>query len=262
MGVRGPKKHMKRMYAPKHWMLDKLTGVWAPRPTAGPHKIRECMPLVILLRNRLKYALTYTEAKMIVKGRMVQVDGKVRTDMCYPSGLMDVVTLEKTKENFRLLWDTKGRFVIHKIHKDEATYKLCQVKNLKVGPKGCPFIVTHDSRTIRFPDPEIKIHDTVRVDIETGKIIDYIKFEPGVMLMTIRGNNIGRIGTLMHRERHPGSFEIVHLKDAAGHHFATRLDNVMPVGKDQKAWISLPKGNGIKLSIVEDRQKRLESLGK
>jgi hypothetical protein len=26
--VRGPKKHMKRLNAPKHWMLDKLGGVF------------------------------------------------------------------------------------------------------------------------------------------------------------------------------------------------------------------------------------------
>ncbi|KAF9350376.1 40S ribosomal protein S4, X isoform, partial [Mortierella sp. AD094] len=51
--ARGPKKHLKRLNAPKHWMLDKLTGTYAPRPTAGPHKLRECLPLIILLRNRL-----------------------------------------------------------------------------------------------------------------------------------------------------------------------------------------------------------------
>lgn len=36
--ARGLKKHLKRVAAPKHWMLDELTGVFAPRPSAGPHK--------------------------------------------------------------------------------------------------------------------------------------------------------------------------------------------------------------------------------
>lgn len=56
---RGPKKHLKRLNAPKHWMLDKLGGVFAPKPSPGPHKQRECLPLCLILRNRLKYALTY-----------------------------------------------------------------------------------------------------------------------------------------------------------------------------------------------------------
>lgn len=33
--------------APKHWMLDKLRGRWAPKPSAGPHKLREILSWVI-----------------------------------------------------------------------------------------------------------------------------------------------------------------------------------------------------------------------
>jgi len=260
--ARGPKKHLKRLYAPSHWMLDKLRGVWAPRPSAGPHKLRQCLPLSIMLRNRLKYALTYNEVMLICKQRLVKVDGKVRMDVNYPAGLMDVVTLEKTKDNFRLLWDTKGKMCIHKIHKDEATYKLCRVDKMALGPKGLPYCVTHDGRTIRFPDPEIKVNDTVRVDISTGKILDFIKFEVHALVMVTKGNNVGRVGTLMSRERHPGSFEIAHIKDNDGHLFVTRLESTMAIGQEGKPWISLPKGNGVLKTIMEDRQQRLDKNGR
>ena len=60
----------------------------APRPSTGPHKLRECIPLVVFLRNRLKYALTADEVKKIVKQRLIKVDGKVRTDSTYPAGFM------------------------------------------------------------------------------------------------------------------------------------------------------------------------------
>lgn len=60
----------------------------APRPSSGPHKLRECMPLVVFLRNRLKYALTYDEVKKIVNQRLIKVDGKIRTDKTYPAGFM------------------------------------------------------------------------------------------------------------------------------------------------------------------------------
>lgn len=256
--ARGPKRHMKRMAAPSHWMLDKLNGVWAPRPSAGPHKLRECLPLIILLRNRLKYALNYKEAKTILIQRLVKVDGKTRVDHTYPAGNMDVVSLEKTKENFRLLYDTKGRFRVHKISPEEASYKLCRVNDVKKGAKGVNYLVTHDARTIRFPDPAIKTHDSVRVNIETGEVLDFLKFEHGNVCMVTSGNNIGRVGVLQHREKHPGSFEIVHLRDAEGHAFATRLQNVMVIGKESKPWISLPKGKGIKLDVVADRNLRMK----
>ncbi|PSN44082.1 40S ribosomal protein S4 [Blattella germanica] len=91
--ARGPKKHLKRLNAPKAWMLDKLGGVYAPRPSTGPHKLRESLPLVIFLRNRLKYALTNCEVKKIVMQRLIKVDGKVRTDPNYPAGFMGMYEL-------------------------------------------------------------------------------------------------------------------------------------------------------------------------
>jgi len=260
--ARGVIKHLKRMFAPKHWMLDKLKGRWAPMPSSGPHKARECMPLIVMLRERLKYALTYKEVKMIVMQRLIKVDGKVRADMFYPAGFMDVVQIEKTKENFRMLYDTKGRFALHKVSKEEATYKLCRVKKVVTGLRGVPYARTHDGRTLRYPDPEVRANDTIRIDLATGKLLDHVKFEIGNLVMISGGNNIGRVGTIHHREKHPGSFEMVHVKDAVGHVFATRLANVMPIGKGSKPWISLPKGNGIKLSIIENRNAIMDKRQK
>jgi len=259
MGYRGRRKHLKRLDAPKHWMLDKLSGVFAPRPSPGPHKLRECLPLVIFLRNRLKYALTYVEATKICAQRLIKVDNKVRTDMLFPAGFMDVITIEKTDEFFRLIYDVKGRFSVHRITKEEAKYKLCKIKKVLVGPKGVPMIVTHDGRTIRYPDPHVKVNDTIRLDLASNKIEDYIKFDSGNLVMVTGGHNLGRVGVITSRERHPGSFDIVHIKDSANQTFATRLSYVFLIGKGNKPWVSLPADRGVKKSIAEEREKRLTS---
>merc|ERR1711988_1768393 len=156
MGRRGPKKHLKTLAAPHHWMLPKTGGVFSFRPNAGPHKLRECLPLAIFIRNRLHYALTGNECQKIMQGRMIKVDGKVRTDMKYPAGFMDVISIEKTNENFRLIYDTKGRFIVHRITAEEASYKLCRVKKVFVEKNNVPFLVTHDGRSIRYPNPDCK----------------------------------------------------------------------------------------------------------
>ena len=70
--------------------------------------------------------------------------------------------------------------------------------------------------------------------------------------MVTGGRNRGRVGIIKSREKHKGSFETVHIQDALGHEFATRLGNVFTVGKGSKPWVSLPKGKGIKLSIIEE----------
>jgi len=268
--ARGPKKHFKRLNAPKHWMLNKLGGEWAPRPSAGPHKLRECLPITLILRNRLKYALTRREVVQIVMRRLVEVDHKVRTDITYPAGFQDVLTIQRTDEKYRLLYDVKGRFILHRISADEAKVKLCRIVKIGTGSKASigrnaakagqagaiPYAVTHDGRTIKYPDPMAKPGDTVKLDLETGKTLDTCKFEAGNTCMVTQGANKGRVGVLVSREKHYGGFEISHLKDKKGQEFATRSGNVFVIG-DHKAWISLPKGRGIALSILEEREKTL-----
>ncbi|AFZ81251.1 40S ribosomal protein S4, putative [Theileria equi strain WA] len=254
---RGPKKHMKRINAPSHWMLDKLTGKYAPKASPGPHKLRECLPLLVLLRNRLKYALTYDEVKLIVMQRLVKVDGKVRTDITYPTGFMDIVSLDRTNEFFRMLYDTKGRFCPHKITPEEASYKLCRVKKTFLGPKEVNIAITHDGRTIRYVHPEIKAGDSVRVDLATGKILDFLKFEIGNLVMVTGGHNVGRVGTIVNKEKHPGSFDLIHIKDSQDSTFSTRSSNVFVIGLGSQPYVSLPSDNGIRKSIIEQRAIRL-----
>ncbi|ORX85750.1 hypothetical protein K493DRAFT_307191 [Basidiobolus meristosporus CBS 931.73] len=137
----------------------------------GLHKPRESLTLVIFLRNRLKHALTKKEVQSILMQRLVKVDGKVRTDTTYPSGFMDVISI-----------DTKSR--------------------------NC---------TLRYPDSLVKANDTVKLDLETGKMADFIKFDIGDVAIITCGRNMDCVRVITHREKHHGGFDIVHVKDALDH---------------------------------------------
>jgi len=275
--ARGPKKHLKRLNAPSSWMLNKLGGTFASRPSPGPHKLREALPLSVFLKNRLKYALTGREVTLIVAQRLVKVDGKVRTDTTYPAGFMDVVSIEKSGEHFRLLYDVKGRFTIHRITAEEAQYKLCKVKRVQLGDKGVPYIVTHDGRTIRYPDPAIRVNDTIKLSLPTKltsedkpkavgvaphgvapspKIEGFVHFDVGNLVTCTGGRNMGRTGVVVSKERHLGGFDIVHVRDAMDREFSTRLGNIFVIGEGNKPWVSLPAGKGVKLSITEERDQK------
>ena len=258
---RGPKRHLKRLFAPKDWMLSKLTGIFAPRPRAGPHKLRECMPLSIILRNRLKYALNGREAAMILRQKMINVDSRPRTDPKYPAGFQDVVEIEKTDERFRIMYDQKGRFTLIKIPGEaEAKIKLCRVQNVYTATGRVPVVVTHDGRRIRYPSLRIRRGDTAVVDHKTGKINDTIKLRKDAVVMIVGGANRGRVGKAINLERHPGGFGIAHIEDADGNEFATRINNLFVIGRDMDSIpISLPKAKGIKQNIVQEREERLNA---
>ena len=140
-------------------------------------------------------------------------------------------------------------------------YKLARVRRVLLAPKGVPFIVTHDGRTIRYPDPDVKVNDTVKIDLASGKMTDFVKFDIGNLVMVIGGRNLGRVGIITHRERHHGSFDIIHIKDSSGNTFATRQSNVFVIGKGSKTLVSLPRAKGIRLTIAEERDRRLQAKG-
>ena len=188
--------------------------------THAPHAAHECL-----------------WGRALVPARLVEVDGKVRTDTRYPAGFMDVISMPKAGDNFRLLYDTKGRFVLHRILEEEAKYKVCKVVKKATGHKKVPYIVTHDGRTIRYPDPLIKVNDSVKVSIETGKVMDdgLLKWDVGALCMIVKGRNAGRVGVITAKEKHLGSFDIVYVKDSTGHMFATRMTSVFIIGKAKPA---------------------------
>merc|ERR1719231_262759 len=92
-------------------------------------------------------------------------------------------------DRFRIMYDVKGRFKLHPIDAKEAKFKYCKVVKQAFTRKAIPYIVTHDGRTIRYHDPAIKVNDTVKIDISTGKVTDFIKFEIGNVCMVTKGKN-------------------------------------------------------------------------
>jgi len=253
---RGPKKHLKRINAPHNWMLTKMTGVFAPKPRAGPHKFRESLPLIVVIRNKLKFAVSYREALMILMQRLITVDAKVRTDLKYPVGFMDVIQVNATNESFRILYNVRGRFQLHRIDDNESSFKLLKVKRAQLGPGGIPFIATHDGRTIRYPHPNIKVNDVVKLNLETGKIEDHIPFTAGNVVMVTGGHSLGRVGILKDIEKHDGAPNVVHIEDLAHRTFTTLISNVFTIGHGAKPLISLPVGGGVKLSVLEQKRQK------
>ena len=74
--------------------------------------------------------------------------------------------------------------------------------------------------------------------------------------MLIGGNNVGRIGNVTSIEKHPGSFDICHIKDVKGNSFSTRLGNVIVIGDGKTNTVSIPKGDGIRLTLIQERDAR------
>ncbi|KAH0867581.1 hypothetical protein HID58_074603 [Brassica napus] len=83
--------------------------------------------------------------------------------------------------------------------------------NVYSGPRYIPYLDTYNGRTIRYPDLLIRPNNTIKVDLEENKIVEFIKFD------------VENVVT--------GSFETIHIQDSTGHEFTTRLGNVFTIGQ-------------------------------
>ena len=80
--------------------------------------------------------------------------------------------VEKTGENFRIIYDVKGRFTVHRITAQEAKYKLCKVRevsksiyNLKVS-YNCPLLgVNFVQQKMRTEESEPGVFDSLEPEL-------------------------------------------------------------------------------------------------
>lgn len=96
----------------------------------------------------------------------------------------------------------------------------------------------------------------MKFDITTNTITDWCKLDLGNTVYITAGNNIGRVGVVTHIEKHLGISDVVHVKDANGKVFSTRVTNVFTIGKGKKAWISIPSDKGLYLNALEQVQAK------
>ncbi len=113
---------------------------------------------------------------------MIKVDGRVRRDYKYPVGLMDIVEIVPTNEVYRMVpHPTKFLWPVP-IGQEEARYKLCRIENKTMVKGGQIQLNLHDGRNLQLPYEEGSKYntlDSVLIDINEDKIVDYIKLELG-----------------------------------------------------------------------------------
>eukprot|EP01098_Paradermamoeba_levis_P014537 TRINITY_DN6980_c0_g1_i2.p2 TRINITY_DN6980_c0_g1~~TRINITY_DN6980_c0_g1_i2.p2 ORF type:complete len:190 (-),score=22.75 TRINITY_DN6980_c0_g1_i2:26-595(-) len=171
---------------------------------------------------------------------------------------MDVVEIPRTGEKYRALYDVKGRFTLVKIGAAETDIKLVKVTNVHTTTGRVPVATTHDGRRIRYASYKIARGDTLVLEHGTQKVREVIKMRAGRSAMVIGGANRGRVGTIVSLERHPGAFDLAHMRDAKGQEFITRKANIFVIGtSDNTVPITLPKLRGVRQNVIEEREQRL-----
>lgn len=252
MGRKGQGGHLKRKPAPKLWPIHRKEAVWTVMPKPGPHSLSRSLPLALIVRDMLGFAKTAKEAKNIISGGKILVDGKVRRDERFLVGLMDILSIPETKRYYRVLPSPKGLF-IHPIEADEANFKLYRIEDKTIVKGGQIDLNLHDGTSLLInsanADNLDKIVyntlDVLKLSIPDREILGYNKLIVGSPALIIGGKNMGIYGVIDTIEKQTDKKRrdlLVTLKDSKGEQFQTILDFVFVLGEGESSFV-LPEAS-------------------
>ncbi|UCC33653.1 MAG: 30S ribosomal protein S4e [Candidatus Bathyarchaeota archaeon] len=250
MGRKGGSRHLKRKPAPKFWPIHRKELVWTIKPKPGSHRISNCIPLLLIIRDILGFAKSRKGAKTVISQGEVKVDGEIEREGGFPVGLMDVISIPALERAYRVLPSGKG-LTLHPIDSEEAKFKLCRIENKRVVKGGNIQLNLHDGRCIlvQVDDPKnpektlYRTLDVLKIGISEQEVIEHSNLAKGVPAIIFGGKNMGKHGSVVAFEKRSGQKRrnlLATIEDAEGTRFQTIVDLVFPLGH-KKPWISLPE---------------------
>jgi len=223
-------KHLKRYAAPRSWSLGRKERVWAVRPIPGPHSKEQSIPLMIALRDLLHLGQTSSEVKKILGRREVLVDGRARVDYKHVVGLMDIISIPKLDQHYRVTLDPRGKIALKSIEGSQSKWKLARIMNKTVVRGGKTQLNLHDGRNLLVAKDTYRTGDVLKISLPDQKIISKVELKEDSLAMLTGGAHIGTICRIkkIEKTRNPMS-NIVEFHEG----FNTIVDYVFMVGSDR-----------------------------
>ena len=231
VSIAGSKK-LKRQMAPLFWGITRKSKRFVITVRPGSHPKNNSIPTAVFLRDTLKIVSTLREAKSVIYGGKVSVDGVKRKSLHHSIGLMDVVELENIPDVYRLVPQDGQVLKPLKIDQSEKTKKLSKVTSKTSIKDGKTQLGFHDGRSM-ISDTAVNVGDSCLIEIPKQKILDVVKLEQGCQAIIIRGVNAGQVGTVDKIEE--GTFSLPQrvLLALGERKIEIPTDMIMVVGKDK-----------------------------
>lgn len=214
---------LKRLEAPAWWPIKRKVKKFSVFPR-GPYAFGHSLPLLVLIRDILKFSETAKEARSIIKAGLVKIDGKPCKDYKFGVGLFDVIEIPIAKKAYRVV-PKKGLRIIE-IPLKEAKLKICKITGKKMIRDGKIQLNLHDGKNI-LADNSYKVNDSVLLELPEQKIIEHFKFESGQFVVVVKGKAAGIIAKIKNIE-----FRRVWL-NVDENLFEAPLDSVVAIGKEK-----------------------------
>lgn len=190
-------QHLKRTSMPTSWPVKKKNIKFIAKPNSGSHKLEYVSSMVIILRDVLKYASTFKEAKRILHQEEVLVNGKRVQDVRTAFGMFDILDIKKLNEKYTLLFNEVGRIKLVST-KDDLIYLKVSKKTVTPGKKyQLNFMNGFNLLVSEKEFMGIKVNDTVVYDFAKKKVNSIINLKIGNFVYIFDGKFQGKFGEVI-----------------------------------------------------------------
>lgn len=226
MASKGTSRHMKRLASPKYMKLRRKVAKFVTKPNPGRHTLESSLALSTFIKEKLMLAKNTREAQKAIKGRRIEVNGKVVVDPKYPIGFGDIVRIVPSNEKYDIEMGKYGLFDAKK-STGKDTKRTLKVIGKYLGKKGKTMIRLNNGNIMQA-EGKVSVNDSVVTDGK--KILDVVKFEKGAKCMVIKGIHAPETGKIKQIEKGSAQRDATVEIESSNGSFQTLVKNVMAVG--------------------------------
>jgi len=197
MAGHGCARHLKAMAAPSALRISRKQSKFVKKAGAGPAKLRDSLPLLLVLRDALKLAGDAREAKKVLNEGSVLVDGRVVRSAAFPAGLMSVVSIPPINAFYRVVL-RDNKLELRSVSREAAGVKYCRIEDKKTVRKGRVQLVLHDGRSVLIEKEEdrFKTGDSLKLAVPKQEIKSFLKLEKNALCYVAHGKHSGAVAKL------------------------------------------------------------------
>jgi small subunit ribosomal protein S4e len=228
------KQHLSRLAAPKSWPVKRKLAKWIAKPMPGTHSLNKSIPLVVVIRDLIKLTNTSKEVRSLINSRDIFVNNKLVREIRFAVGLFDIISINKTKINYRIIINKQGKLIPVQISDSESNILPLRVENKTTISTKKTQLNFNNGWNLLVDKDDYKTNDVILFDTKTRKISNKLRLAKGSAVYLIGGKHAGIVAKFV-EVKETGTLRkhrvVKVISDKV--EIESSLKNIMIVGKDK-----------------------------
>lgn len=184
-------RYMKRRTVPKEWPIARKGSTFVTESRS-----KKGIPVLIVLRDLLKFAKTKKEIKKEINKKSILLNGKPIKDARLGMALFDILFITSSNKYYILDISEKRKFYVREIDEKNAERKIAKIIGKRM-LKGKKIQLNLSDGINLFYEKECKTGDSVLVNFKDKKVEKYLPLEKGRKVIVFAGKHSGEKGKIV-----------------------------------------------------------------